>query len=110
MFKMRIITQLLALLLFSTTVYAQIIPSNRMTTWNPGMMAAGGIPNRTAIYKTLSPSGGDDTAAIQAAMNGCPPNQVVQLAGGTFNINGGGLNFVSPNCTLRGVGPGTGSG
>src|SRR6266849_2601113 len=106
MFEMRIITQLLALLLFSTTVYAQIIPSNRATTWMPGMMAAGGIPNRTTIYKTLSPSGGDDTAAIQAAMTGCPPNQVVQLTAGTFKVTGNGLSFVSPNCTLRGVGPG----
>src|ERR1700704_1704592 len=61
---------LLALLLFGTTVDAQIIPSNRVTTWAPGLMTAGGISNRTVIYRTLSPSGGDDTAAIQAALNG----------------------------------------
>ena len=72
MFEMRIITQLLALLLFSTTVYAQsgaFIPADRMTTWNPGLNAVGGIPNRTTICATVSPKGGtqDDTAAIQAA-------------------------------------------
>src|SRR5258708_18900531 len=108
MFKMRITTQLLALLLFSTTVYAQIIPSNRVTTWQPGVTNNGGIPNRRTIYKTLSPSGGDDTAAIQAALNGCPPNQVVQLTAGVFKITGNGLSFLSPNCALRGVGPGQG--
>jgi hypothetical protein len=112
---MRIITQLLALLLFSTTLYAQIIPSNRVTTWQPGVTyngisngAGGGIPNRTTIYKTLSPSGGDDTASIQAALNGCPANQVVLLTAGVFQINGNGLTFTSPNCTLRGAGPGQG--
>src|SRR5215813_937201 len=88
-----IVTQSLSLSLFSTTVYAQIIPSNRTTTWVPGLMSAGGIPSRTVIFKTLSPSGGDDTAAIQAALNGCPANQVVQLTAGTFNINGNGLSF-----------------
>jgi hypothetical protein len=67
MFEMRIIIQLLALLLFTTTVYAQIIPSNRVPTWQPGVTNNGGIPNRTTIYKTLSPSGGDDTPAISAA-------------------------------------------
>src|SRR3974390_3513235 len=99
---------LMVLLLLSTAVSAQIIPSNRTTLWQPGVTYNGGIPSRTTIYKTLSPSGGDDTAAIQAALNGCPANQVVLLTAGVFKINGGGLNFVSPNCTLRGAGPGQG--
>ena len=103
-----IASQLMALLLFSTAVYAQIIPANRVTTWQPGVTYNGGIPNRTTIYKTLSPSGGDDTAAIQAALDGCPANQVVLLTAGVFKINGNGLGFTSPNCTLRGAGPGQG--
>src|SRR5262249_33995146 len=45
---------------------------------------------------------------IQAALNGCPANQVVQLTAGVFKISGNGLSFVSPNCTLRGAGPGQG--
>src|SRR5262249_8889186 len=105
-----IVARLLAPLLFCTTAYAQIIPSDRVTTWVPGVTYNGGIPNRTVIYRTLSPSGGDDTAAIQAALDGCPANQVVQLTAGTFQINSGALMFRSDNCTLRGAGPGTGFG
>src|SRR5262249_32342062 len=56
--------------------------------------------------KKLSTSGGDDTPAIQAALNGCPAGQVVLLTAGVFNINGNGLSFVTPNCTLRGAGAG----
>jgi len=73
----------------------------------PSTPGAGyGIPNRTKIYTTLSPSGGDDTPAIQAALNGCPAGQVVLLTAGVFKINGNGLSFVTPNCTLRGAGAG----
>jgi hypothetical protein len=84
-----------------------IIPPARRTIWQPGVTYNGGIPNRTTIYKTLSPSGGDDTAAIQAALDSCPTDQVVKLAAGTFNINGNGLNFRTSHCTLRGSGTGT---
>ena len=83
---------------------SSIIPVNRVTTWKPGVTYNGGIPQRTVIYRTLSPSGGDDTAAIQAAMNGCPANQVVFLNPGVFRITGNGLNFTTSNCTLRGSG------
>jgi hypothetical protein len=68
------------------------------------MKSTGGIPNRTTIYKTLTPSGSDDSAAIQAAVNACPNGQVVMLAAGTFIVN----NFVLINkpITLRGAGAG----
>jgi hypothetical protein len=69
----------------------------------------GGIPIRSTIYKTLSPSGDDDTAAIQNALNSCPANQVVQLTAGTFRITGNGISFRKSDCTLRGMGPGTGA-
>src|SRR5260370_41924438 len=71
-----------------TTQTAEIIPADRMTTWNPGLNAVGGIPNRTTIYQTLSPRGGslDDTAAIQGALNTCPPGQGVKLRPRTVNI------------------------
>jgi hypothetical protein len=86
-----------------------LIPASRVTTWQPGLTYNGGIPNRTEIYKTISPKGGDldDTADIQMALNGCPPEHVVQLTAGTFNINGHGLYFSTTNCTLRGAGPGS---
>jgi len=69
-------------------------------------MSVGGIPNRTTIFKTLSPSGSDDTSQIQAALDACPADQVVQLTAGVFRITGSGLSFTTPNCTLRGAGPG----
>lgn len=64
------------------------------------------IPTRTAIFATLSPSGGDDTSAINAALAACPSGQVVQLTAGVFRITGNGLNMTT-GCTLRGVGPGS---
>jgi hypothetical protein len=84
-----------------------LLAPNRVTVWNPGLTAVGDIPtDRTTIYMTLSPSGGDDTAAIQDALNTCPANQVVQLTAGTFNITGGGLDiYQHSNITLRGMGP-----
>jgi hypothetical protein len=85
-----------------------LIPADRVTMWRPGVTYNGGIPNRTRIYKTISPRGGDldDTTNIQIALNGCPREAVVQLTEGTFNINGSGLHFSRTNCTLRGAGPG----
>jgi hypothetical protein len=85
-----------------------LIPGDRVTDWQPGVTYNGGIPYRTTIYKTISPRGGDldDTANIQAALDTCRREAVVQLTAGTFNINGHGLNLSSTNCTLRGAGPG----
>jgi hypothetical protein len=85
-----------------------LIPADRITTWNPGLNAVGGIPDRTTIFQTLSPRGDslDDTAAIQRALDTCPPDQVVKLGPGTFNINGEGLHIRKSRCTLRGSGSG----
>ena len=85
------------------------LPADRTFGWNPGLSAVGGIPNRTSIYETISPSGGDDTATIQAALNSCPVDGVVQLTAGVFNISGNGLSMENSYCTLRGVGPGPGT-
>jgi hypothetical protein len=81
---------------------------DRATTWNPGMMGAGGIPARSTICATVTPIGGtmDDTARIQGAINACPVGQVVQLSAGTFLINGGKYLLINKGITLRGVGPG----
>lgn len=89
-----------------------IIPATRTTLWQPGVTYNGGIPNRTTIYKTLSPLGGskDDTPQIQAVLDSCPANQVVQLTAGVFNINGNGLRLQTSNITFRGVGAGKGLG
>jgi hypothetical protein len=87
---------------------ANLIPADRMTTWNPGLNDVGGIPDRTTIFQTLAPRGDslDDTAAIQRALDGCPPDQVVKLGPGTFNVNGAGLHIRKSGCTLRGSGTG----
>src|ERR1700730_16943491 len=82
----------------------QIIPPDRNFTWNPGMMSKGGIPNRTTICATLSPSGANDSAAIQAALNRCPSNQVVMLNPGTFIVNN--YLLIHTPVTLRGSGTG----
>ncbi len=89
----------------SSTDPSGLIPANRQVLWNPGLNAVGGIPNRTAVHATIAPSGGDDTAAIQSALDSCPAGQVVQLAEGTFRITGSGLAITRSNVTLRGAGP-----
>ncbi|HWA89696.1 MAG TPA: hypothetical protein VG889_06645 [Rhizomicrobium sp.] len=73
-----------------------------------GMLAEGGIPNRTAVCATLAPRGAgkDDTAAIQNAIDACPDGQVVQLAAGRFTIEEGNLVLIHKPVTLRGAGPG----
>jgi hypothetical protein len=85
------------------------LPADRTFAWNPGLSAVGGIPGRTSIYRMISPSGGDDTATIQAALDGCPRNGVVRLTAGTFHISGQGLSIERSYCTLRGAGPGAGN-
>jgi len=51
------------------TATAQIIPANRNYAWNPGLISVGGIPNRTTICATLSPSGGDDSPASEGSLD-----------------------------------------
>lgn len=80
------------------------LPVDRRVTWAPGLMKAGGIPYRTVICATLSPSGGDDSAAIQSKLDSCPNNQVVLLNAGTFKVNNHLL--IHSAITLRGAGAG----
>jgi hypothetical protein len=86
----------------SSTDTTGLLPLDRVTTWNPGLNTVGGIPSRTTIYTTLSPSGGDDTMAIQAAVDSCPPEQVVQLGPGDYHFGQvGQINFRSKNHGAR---------
>jgi hypothetical protein len=48
----------------------------------------------------------DDTNQIQAAIDNCPPGQVVQLSAGTFLVNSGNYLLINKGITLRGAGPG----
>src|SRR6266446_4038235 len=131
MFELRIIIQLLALLLFSTTVYAQstaLFPvmgsqASSVYPWAqypPGVTYNGGIPERPQCGPTLTPLGGgqSDVPQIQNAINNCPEGQHVQLGPGVFIVPGGSadasINVGPPNgpavnnITIRGVGPGPG--
>ncbi len=90
-----------------------LIPPDRRTIWNPGLHSVGGIPHRTALYQTIMPSGGDDTNAVQSAIDRCPPNEVVLLAAGDFHFSKTVTIRYDPNfgpnksyVTVRGAGPG----
>ncbi|MFA5263506.1 MAG: hypothetical protein WC378_06740, partial [Opitutaceae bacterium] len=96
---------LLASAVFGLLARATIIPDARRTVWQPGLTYNGGIPNRTTIYTTLTPSGGSDDAAIQSAIDNCPDDQVILLGAGTFHLTGAGLSIERSNITLRGAGP-----
>ncbi|HTS80360.1 MAG TPA: hypothetical protein VMH40_07155, partial [Myxococcaceae bacterium] len=86
-----------------------IIPSDRTTTWNPGILGdvplglplgADGLPQRTTVCSTVFPGG-----SIQAAIDACPANQVVRLAAGTFTVTS--TLQLRSNVVLRGAGSGT---
>jgi len=82
--------------------------SNASANWQmAGMLSVGGIPNRTTVCATLSPSGGDDSTNINNAIAACPSEQVVLLNPGTFTIAEGNFVLVNNSITLRGSGPGT---
>jgi len=84
-----------------------LLPADRRTEWNPGVTyGGGGIPERDEVCVTLEPSGGDDTAALQAALDDCPAGGVVDLTAGTFRISGDGVEVRTSGITLRGAGPG----
>lgn len=86
-----------------------ILPADRSTMWNPGLMSVGGISNRTTIFTNVNASSygngaQDASAGIQAALEACPAGQVVQLSAGTFTVNN--LLLIHSAITLRGAGPG----
>ncbi len=96
-----------------------IIPEDRKVDWGlAGVWENGvkGIPTRTAVFcnvktgipgSTLVARGDgvtDDTAALRAAVNGCPAGQVVYLPAGTYVVNGT-INLKS-NMVVRGAGMG----
>lgn len=96
-----------------TGTYIVNISQTLGSSGSPVALTASGIPNRTTIYTTLTAcnptattSTCDDTPAINAALAACPAGEVVLLNLGVFQINGGGINFSSSGCTLRGSGPG----
>src|SRR5262249_20702374 len=94
-----------SLVFTSHLALGQIIPADRNYPWNPGLMSKGGVPNRTTVCATLSPTGGNDSAAIQAKLDSRPSGQVVMLNPGTFIVNN--YLLIHSAITLRGSGAGT---
>ena len=88
-------------------LFGQILPSDRTTTWRPGVV--GGIPVRTTLCATLDAAtfgngAVDASAAIQSALDTCPSGQVVRLSAGNFTVND--YLLVHSAVTLRGAGAG----
>jgi len=97
-------------LLLTLTGFASVagatysLPADRSVKWQGNVGVKDDIPSITTIYKTLSPSGGNDTTAIQTAITNCPSGQVVKLAVGTFTVSSS-IKMKS-GVTLRGAGIG----
>ncbi len=97
---------------------AGLLDPDYTTTWNPGILAdtptgnplgADGLPVRTTSCASVPVSGGDATAAIQAALDGCEgKNQVVELAAGTYTTSA--TIQVPSGVVLRGAGSDAASG
>jgi len=81
------------------------LPTERVTTWQPGVTYNGGIPtSRTpCLQQALAPlgNGKDDLPQIQKAIDNCPDNTVVQLGEGTFNLGGANYDYLDAFVILR---------
>lgn len=79
--------------------------NDAFTNWTmAGLQSIGGIPTRSTVCNTLSPSGGTDTTAINNAIAACPVGQVLMLAAGTFSILENQQIDINKGITLRGTG------
>jgi hypothetical protein len=80
------------------------LPSDRSTTWQPGVTYNGGIPSRSTIFTTITSTGDttDRAATIQSALDSCPSGQVVLLGAGDFYLSTP-LILRTDNITLRGT-------
>jgi hypothetical protein len=96
---------LLPLALATTSCWGMYaLPSSRSVTWQGNVGVLHDIPLRKSVGATLAPSGGDDSAAIQKAINRCPAGEVVLLKPGTFTISS--PITVKSGITVRGAGMG----
>ncbi|MBL7911911.1 MAG: T9SS type A sorting domain-containing protein [Bacteroidia bacterium] len=96
------------LLVLAISSFAQVIPSDRLITWQGNVGVEGGIPTRTVLVNcTLPPfnahANGINTASeIQACLNSLSSGQVCYLPPGVYSLSSQ-LNIPS-NVTLRGAG------
>lgn len=80
-----------------------LIPERRRVTWAGNVGIPGGIPHRTTVHSNVP--AGTSATIIQAVLNACPSNGVVQLDTGNFTNN---TTISIPSyVTLRGSGSNT---
>jgi len=86
----------------------EVIPDDRRIDWKPGI--PGGIPIyppfasvKDAPYGAKGDGKADDTAAIQKAIDACPPGKAVLLPAGTYRLTG--MIKLMKGVALRGEGP-----
>lgn len=107
----RLLVRLVALLLgaapfgLGRPVAAQnwkgVLSPARAADWSKAGII-GGIPRRTKIFRSLAP--GATAEEINAAIAACPPDEVVFLGPGTYNLASG-IDFAGhSDVTLRGAG------
>jgi hypothetical protein len=80
--------------------WSGILAPSRATDWSLAGIP-GGIPARTTICANVSVS--DSTAQIQSKLEGCPPDQVVLFAAGTYDLSAS--IYANKGIVLRGAGP-----
>lgn len=90
---------------------ADIVPADRLASWQGNVGVPGGIPARTSIGATVDASKygngtTDATAAINDAIAACGTNQVAYLPPGTYLINSRILQQFKSNYSIRGAGQG----
>ena len=93
----------------SASAEPEIIPAERRVVWAGHVGIPGGIPERKTVSATIDAkafgNGAQDaTAAIQGALDKCPPDQVVLLSAGAFKLTS--TLRVGSHRVLRGAGPG----
>jgi len=93
-------------------VYRTLPLGDRIADFSYAGYMAGGVPlPRVAAVRTIAPSGGDDTAAIQCAIDEVSAlplengfRGAIRLGPGTF-LSSGTLNITASGVVLRGSGP-----
>jgi hypothetical protein len=86
-----------------STSSGDIIPADRSMDWTVAGIP-GGIPKRTTICSTLTP--GATSAEINAAIDACPPDQVVYAPAGVYPLDATIGSGSHGEVVLRGDGPG----
>ncbi len=97
---------------FIQPLHPEVIPQERRVDWLGSVGVEGGIPYRSTVhanvlespYNAAGDGVADDTAALQAAIDDCPPGEVVWIPSGTYRITDR-LRMKS-GVTVRGAGIG----